>query len=99
MQGTRHSSSSSSQVLLARMPSLSSFLPTVKPSKPRSMRNAVMPRYPAAGSTVANTMKRSASAAFVIQSLRPESTQSVPFRAARVASENASLPEAASDSA
>ena len=42
-----------------------------------------MPRWPAAGSTVANTMKTSASAAFVIQSLRPVSTQSlaVPHRA------------------
>ena len=34
----------SSQVLLARMPSLSSFLPTVNPGVPRSTMNAVMPR-------------------------------------------------------
>ena len=81
------------------MPSLSSFLPTANPSLARSTRNAVMPRCPAAGSTVANTMKKSASAAFVIQSLRPVSTQSSPSRTARVARENASLPAAASDSA
>ena len=58
-----------------------------------------MPRWPAAGSTVANTMKKSASAAFVIHSLRPVSTQSPPSRTARVVSEKASLPDAASDSA
>ena len=43
-RGTRQSSSSSSHVLLARMPSLSSFLPTVNPAKPRSTTKAVMPR-------------------------------------------------------
>ena len=42
--GTRQSSKSNSQVLLARMPSLSSFLPTVNPGVPRSTMNAVMPR-------------------------------------------------------
>src|SRR5947208_13089539 len=46
-RGTRQSSSSSSHVLLARMPSLSSFLPTEKPGNPRSTRNALIPRYPA----------------------------------------------------
>ena len=81
------------------MPSLSSFRPTAKPSKARSTTNAVMPRCFAAGSTVAKTRKKSASAAFVIHSLRPVSTQSPPSRTARVASENASLPAAASDSA
>ena len=43
------------------MPSLSSFLPTVKPGKSFSMRNAVMPLYPAAGSIVAKRTKRPAS--------------------------------------
>ncbi len=42
-RATRQSSKISSQVLLARMPSLSSFLPTVKPGVPRSTRKAVMP--------------------------------------------------------
>ena len=32
------------------MPSLSSFLPTVNPGKSFSIRNAVMPLYPAPGS-------------------------------------------------
>ena len=42
-RGTWQSSRTSSHVLDARMPSLSSFWPTVKPGVPRSTRNAVMP--------------------------------------------------------
>ena len=41
--GTRTSSRISSQVELARMPSLSSFLPTSKPSKSRSTMKLVIP--------------------------------------------------------
>ena len=57
------------------MPSLSSFLPTVKPSESRSTKNAVIPLYPASASTVANTMNSPASAPLVIHILRPSSTQ------------------------
>ena len=42
-RGTRQPSRISSQVDEARMPSLSSFLPTWKPGKARSTRKAVMP--------------------------------------------------------
>src|SRR6185312_13884466 len=97
--GTTHPSRMSSVVLEARMPNLSSFLPTENPAKPRSTMNAVMPRYPAEGSTVANTMNISASAPFVIHNLRPVSTQSSPRRSARVANPNASDPEPGSDNA
>ena len=86
-------------MLLARIPSLSSFLPTVKPGVLRSTMQAVMPLWRAAGSIVAKTMKTSASFAFVIQSLRPLSTRSPPASTARVCSANASLPDPASDSA
>jgi hypothetical protein len=41
--GDAQSRKMSSQVLEARMPSLSSFLPRVKPGVPFSTRNAVMP--------------------------------------------------------
>ena len=41
--GTWQSSRISSQVEEARMPGLSSFLPTRNPGKSRSMRKAVMP--------------------------------------------------------
>ncbi len=58
-----------------------------------------MPLYPAAGSTVAKTMKTPASAALVIQSLRPSSTKASPCAVARVVSAKASLPEPASDRA
>ncbi len=81
------------------MPSLSSFLPTVNPGAPRSTMNAVMPRYPASGFTLAKTMNTPASFPLVIHSLRPLMTKSPPSAAARVASANASLPEPASDRA
>ena len=61
-------------MLLARMPSLSSFLPTARPGRSCSTTNAVMPRWPASGSTLAMTMKSPASRALVIQSLRPVMT-------------------------
>ena len=43
-EGTRQLSRVSSQVEEARMPSLSSFLPTAKPGVSRSTRKQVMPR-------------------------------------------------------
>ena len=72
--GTRQSSSKISQVELALMPNLSSFLATENPSKFRSTTKAVIPLYPASGSIVANTIKISASFALVIQSFAPLST-------------------------
>ena len=83
------------------MPSLSSFLPTEKPEKSRSTNKAVMPLYPAAGSTVAKTTKNPASAALVIHNLRPVSRYSAASldNTARVVSANASEPEPASDNA
>jgi hypothetical protein len=44
--GTRQFSKITSLVSLARMPSLSSFLPARKPGVPRSTMNAEMPRDP-----------------------------------------------------
>ena len=69
--GTRQSSRINSQVEEARMPSLSSFLPTVNPGNSFSIIKAVMPLYPAAGSTVANRIKTPASLPLVIHNLRP----------------------------
>ena len=82
--GTRQSSRINSQVEDARIPSLSSFLPTVNPEKFFSMRNAVIPLYPFDASTVANKMNSPASFAFVIQSLRPLRTKSLPLSSALV---------------
>ena len=96
--GTRHSSKTTSHVAGA-IPSLSFFWPTVSPGAVRSTRNAVMPRYPAAGSTVAKTMKMPASTALLIHSLRPDSSQLSPRSSAWVVSAKASLPEPASDNA
>ena len=67
-------------MLLARMPSLFSFLPMVKPAAPRSTTNAVMPRCPASGFALANTMNTPASCALVIHSFRPVSDQPVAAR-------------------
>src|ERR1700732_3123553 len=94
--GTRQSSRISSQVEEARIPSLSSFLPTVNPGKLFSIRNAVIPLYPFDASTVANRMNNPASLPFVIQSLRPLRTKSFPLSSALVCSANASDPDPAS---
>src|SRR3990172_9338899 len=95
--GTEHPSRINSVVLEARIPSLSSFLPTLNPDVLRSITNAVMPLYPCFGSTLANTRKMSASAPLVIHSLRPVRTQSPSCFVARVVSPNASDPEPGSD--
>ena len=81
------------------MPSLSSFLPTVKPGNSFSTMKAVMPLYPADGSTVASRMKTPASLALVIHSFWPFRMYSSPFSSARVCSAKASDPELASLSA
>ena len=81
------------------MPSLSSFFPISKPGVSRSTMKLVMPRWPAAGSTLAMTRNRPASAALVIHSLRPVSTHASPSSTARVRSAKASLPAEASESA
>ena len=82
--GTSQPSRISSHVLEARMPSLSSFLPTEKPLNPRSTAKAVMPLYPFVKSVFAKMMKSPASAPFVIHSLRPSSSHVSPCRMARV---------------
>ncbi len=53
--GTRQSSNSTSLVSLARMPSLFSFFPALRPGVPRSTTNAEMPRRPSARSVIAIT--------------------------------------------
>ena len=47
LSGISQSSNTSSQVLLPRMPSLSSFCAVLKPGMPFSTMNAVMQRDPA----------------------------------------------------
>ena len=72
--GTSQSSNTNSQVLEPRIPSLSSFWAVEKPGKPFSIRKAVMPRGPAAGSVLAYTTSTSASGPLVIHILVPFST-------------------------
>ena len=97
--GTWQSSKSNSQVEDARIPSLSSFLPTLKPGESRSTKKAVMPRCPALGSALAKTRNKPDSLALVIHSLRPLMTNASPFRSALVCMAKASLPDPASESA
>ena len=86
-------------MLDARIPSLSSFLPTLNPGASFSTMNAVMPLYPALASTVAKTINTPASFALLIHSFRPFSRYSSPRFSARVCSANASEPAPASLSA
>ncbi len=81
------------------MPSLSSFLPTLNPLKPRSTANAVIPLYPLAKSVCVKITYNPASAPFVIQSLRPSSIHVSPCFVALVWSPNASDPDPASERA
>ena len=57
------------------MPSLSSFCAVLKPGMPCSMRKAVIPFGPSAGSTVAYTTSTSAPGPLVIHILLPFSTK------------------------
>ena len=58
--GTMQSWNTSSQVLEARMPSLSSFLPTENPGVPFSSTTAVIPLYPRDRSSVAKNDENTA---------------------------------------
>ena len=58
-------------MLLARIPSLSSFLPTVKPGETPLDKERGDAAVARSGLAFANTMKISASLPFVIQSFRP----------------------------
>jgi len=71
LPGTSQSSKTSSHVLEPRMPSLSSLGEVLKPLKPFSMMNAVMPRGPSLMLVLAYTTSTSASGPLVIQNLLP----------------------------
>ena len=89
----RQLSNSTSLVSLARMPSLSSFLPGVMPGVPRSTMKAEMPLRPAARSVTAITTMTSPMRPWVVNVLDPLSTQHSPARVAVVRMPAASLPE------
>ena len=91
--GIRQFSNSTSLVSLARMPSLSSFLPAVMPGVPFSMMNAEMPLVPAARSVTAIATSTSPTRPCVVNVFDPFSTQHAPARAAVVRMPAASLPE------
>ena len=98
--GTRQPSKSTSLVSLARMPSLSSFLPAVMPGVPRSMMNAEMPFGPAARSVTAIATQHVARRAVRREGLRSVQHPAVARRARPlVRRPPASLPEFASVSA
>ena len=86
-------SNNTSLVSLARMPSLSSFLPDERPGVPFSTMNAEMPLVPAARSVMATMTKTSPTRPCVVKVFAPFSTQHAPARAAVVRIAAASLPE------
>ena len=69
--GTTQSSNTSSPSGLPRKPILSSFCATLKPSKPRSTRKALMPRLPSSGAVLAYTRSTSATGPLVIHIFVP----------------------------
>ena len=69
--GTRQSLKWSATVGEPRMPILRSFLPTAKPGRPGSIRNAVTPFALRAGSTVAKTVSTPAWSPFEHHCLAP----------------------------
>ena len=91
--GIRQACISTSEVSLARMPSLSSFFPADSPGVPRSTTNAEIPLGPRDLSVTAITTRASAVAPWVMKHLAPSSTQSSPSRRAVVRMAAASLPE------
>src|SRR6267142_1758259 len=91
--GKKQSSNTSEAVSLARIPSLFSFLATVKPLVPRSTMKAEIPCEPAARSVIASTTVVSANVALVIKFFEPLSTQPPARRTAVVRIELASDPE------
>ena len=79
----RQLSNSTSLVSLARIPSLSSFLPGAIPGVPFSTMKAEMPLVPAARSVTAITTMMSPTRPCVVNVFDPLSTQQSPARAAR----------------
>src|SRR4051812_25455686 len=94
--GTRTSSNSTSPVGEPRTPIFFSSLPTLTPQS-ASTTNAEMPRCPAEGSVLANTVYRSEMPALVIQYLVPFNTHESPSRTARVFMAATSDPASGSD--
>jgi hypothetical protein len=82
--GTRQSSSSTSAVWEARMPSLRSFLPWRSRGVPGGTTKLAWPRWPRVGSTVATTTWTLAMPPLVMNTFWPFRTQSSPSRTARV---------------
>ncbi len=89
----RQFSNSTSLVSLARIPSLSSFLPGDIPGVPCSTMKAEMPLVPAARSVTAMTTITLPTRPCVVNVFDPLSTQQLPARAAVVRMPAASLPE------
>ena len=89
----RQFSKMTSLVSLARIPSLSSFLPGVMPGVPRSTMKAEMPLVPAARSVTAMTTIVSPTRPCVVKVFDPLITQQPPARAAVVRMPAASLPD------
>ena len=94
--GRRQSWKTTSLVSLARIPSLSSFLPADMPGVPCSSTNAEMPRCPFARSVTAITTMTPPILPWVMKFLDPFSTQPSPERIAVVRIAAASLPALAS---
>ena len=82
--GMRQSSSTTSAVWEARMPSLVSFLPWLRPGVPLPTTKEAWPRVPSSGSTVATTTWTSAMPPLVMKTLVPLRTHSSPSRFAVV---------------
>ena len=82
--GIRQSSSTTSAVCEARIPSLLSFLPWERPGVSLPITNEAWPRVPRAGSTVATTTWTSAMPPLVMKTLVPLRTHSSPSRLAVV---------------
>ncbi len=83
----------------AQMPSLSSGLPELTPSRRRSAMNATMPRVPCDRSCIAISTQTSACGPLVIQFLVPLMIQSSPSRTAMQVLAAASEPVPGSDRA
>ena len=90
--GTKQSSSDSPAVSLARMPSLFSLRPGVRPGAPRSTMKAEMPWAPFAASVTAMTTNVSARVACVVKVLEPFRRHPPSTRRALVRRLPASLP-------
>ena len=97
--GTRTSSKRTGHVLDARIPSLSSFLPTLSPGASAGTTKVVMPLYPASGLAFAITTKTPDCSALLIHIFSPLRMKSSPSRTALVRSAKASEPLPASESA